>query len=195
MLEFLAGVDRVLFDFINLSMANPITNWLMPLVTSDNLLRSLYGLTMLTLLWKGNARQRWLVLASALVLVLTDQIVATLLKPLIARPRPCQILEHVNLLVSCGSGKAMPSAHAANAFGQAFLFAFYYVNLRWYLLSLATLIALSRVFSGVHYPGDIIVGGLIGAAIGLIMAILFQMAFRKLGAESHSSTAEVDSRS
>ena len=169
MLDWLIDIDRALFVFINSSLANPFTDAVMPFITSDDMLRTLYGLALLLSLWKGHTRLRWLVRFSGLTLLYSDQITANLLKDLIARPRPCHtesLLPQLHLLVGCGGGKSMPSAHAANAFGQAFLFGLAYRNIRVYILSFAALVALSRVFVGVHYPGDILVGAILGFLIG-----------------------------
>ncbi len=174
MLETLAELDRALFVFVNSGLANPVTDFVMPIVTSDNLLRIAYAAAMLLILWRGDARMRWLVLVSAIVLVFTDQLSAGLLKPMVGRLRPCHVLENINLLVGCGGGKAMPSSHAANAFGQAILFAVLYVRVRWWLVGFATLIAVSRVFVGVHYPADILVGALLGTLVALALAFVFE---------------------
>lgn len=174
MLEYLDGIDRAVFFLVNGQLANPVTNFLMPLITNDQFLRLFYGAAMVILLWRGNARLRWLVLFSVLAMVATDQTAAHLLKPLIERLRPCHALSDVHLLVGCGGGWAMPSAHAANAFGQALLFAVIEPKSRWYLLAFASMIALSRVFVGVHYPGDILVGAVIGVGIGFIGAKGFE---------------------
>jgi undecaprenyl-diphosphatase len=182
MLETLAVWDLELFRFINLSLANPVTDALMPVITSGLFLRSLYGLAMLLILWKGDRKLRWVVLVSAITIALTDQISSSLLKNWIERPRPCHIMSDLHLLVNCGAGYAMPSAHAANAFGQAVLFAVIYPKINCYLLSFAFLVALSRVFVGVHYPADILAGACVGSAIGLITAISFRQIWRKLAA-------------
>jgi len=174
MFEIINSLDRTLFYFINVNLANPVTDFIMPLITSNDLLRISYAAAMLLILWRGDARLRWIVIFSALVIIGTDQIVASLLKPWIGRIRPCHSLEGINLLVVCGSGKAMPSAHAANAFGQALLFGLLEKRFLYPLIIIASIIALSRVFVGVHYPGDIIVGSLIGAFIGTIMAMIFR---------------------
>lgn len=169
MLDWLADIDRAVFVFVNSGLANPFTDAVMPFITSNDMLRTLYGLALLLCLWQGDSRLRWLVLFSGLTLLFTDQITANLLKDLIGRPRPCHaesMLPNVHLLVGCGGGKSMPSAHAANAFGQAFLFGLAYRNIRVYILSFASLVALSRVFVGVHYPGDILVGAILGFLIG-----------------------------
>jgi len=72
MLEWLINLDTTVFLFINVTLANPVTNFLMPIITSDNLLRVGYGLTMILILWKGDARLRWIVLFSILTLTATD---------------------------------------------------------------------------------------------------------------------------
>ncbi len=173
MLHTLNQIDQAVFLFINQQLANPATDFIMPFITSDILLRVIYAVGILLLLWKGNRRLRWMVLFSAIVLTLTDQIVANYLKHWIERPRPCHTMDELHLLIACGGGFSMPSAHAANVFGQAILFSFDYKIARPYLLTFASLVAISRVFVGVHYPGDIIVGSAIGALIGLALAVIF----------------------
>jgi undecaprenyl-diphosphatase len=174
MLEFLETIDKAVFIFVNVRLANPVTDFIMPLITADFNLRLLYGIAMVILLLKGDARLRWLVLISVVTLVLTDRFTAGFLKNFFMRPRPCHILSEINLLVACGSGYAMPSTHAANAFGQAALFGSQYHKARPYLYSFASLVAVSRVFVGVHYPLDIIVGGVIGGLAGWAAAAGFK---------------------
>ncbi|HUV29772.1 MAG TPA: phosphatase PAP2 family protein [Acidobacteriota bacterium] len=180
MLEFLAEIDRVVFLFVNLTLANPVTDFLMPIVTSDTLLKVLYGTVVLAMLIKGDRKLRWLVVASGLTLLLSDQVSAGLLKPAIGRLRPCHTMTVVHLLVGCGGGKAMPSAHAANVFAQATLFGYHYPRARTYLFSFAALVAISRVFVGVHYPGDVLAGAVLGTAIGLILARAFRTFYRRV---------------
>ena len=176
MLDWLIHIDKAIFLFFNVTLANPVTDAVMPIITSDNLLRILYGIALALCLWRGDARLRWLVLFSGITLALTDQTAANLLKHAIGRARPChdgQFLEPIRLLVRCGGGNSMPSAHAANAFGQALMFGLAYHNVRWYLIGFAALVAISRVFVGVHYPGDVLVGAIIGGLLGTLVYYLF----------------------
>jgi len=174
MLEYLAGIDRALFLFINVYLANPVTDVIMPVVTSDMLLRVMYGAGVAMLLWRGDRRLRWLALFSALTLLLTDQLSSNLLKVLIARPRPCHELSQIHLLVNCGVGFSLPSSHATNVFGQAALFSYHVKEARWYLILFASLVALSRIFVGVHYPLDILAGGMLGLFVGGAAAVTFR---------------------
>ena len=179
MLEWLVEIDTVLFLFFNVTLSNPVTDVLMPIITSDNLLRVGYGLTMILILWKGEARLKWLVLFAILTLTATDQLSSQVLKPLIERARPCQIMENINLLVNCGAGFSMPSSHAANAFGQAAIFGLLFKKLRLPLLFLAAIVALSRVFVGVHFVGDILAGAVLGIIAGVLLMLLFKQFERK----------------
>lgn len=159
------SLDYAVFKFINQCLANPITDFLMPLVTIDLHLKIFYALCILLLLWKGDRRLRYAVIASIIAVVATDQIASSLLKPLFDRPRPCQSFV-VHLLVPCGKGFSFPSSHAANLFGQAFLFRVIRPSYARYLIPLAVIVALSRVFVGVHYPLDILAGAALGTIIG-----------------------------
>ena len=186
----LDSIDKTLFVFINQSLANPVTDFVMPIITNDNLLRIMYGLAMVLLLIFGTKRLRWMVLFSAIALALADQTAAGLLKPIFERMRPCHVLENVNLLVHCGGGYAMPSAHSSSAFAQAIFFGMLIPRSRWYLILFALMIALSRVFVGVHYPFDITVGALLGSLIAYILVIVFRQCENRFG-WSESSTAGV----
>ncbi len=179
MLEFLAGIDKVLFLWINVSLSNPVTDIIMPVLTSDQLLRVMYGAGLACLLWFGDRRLRWLALASAITLLLTDQLSSNLLKGLIARLRPCHLLTSVHLLVDCGAGYSMPSSHAANLFGQAALFYHHLPAARRYLLLLAVLVAVSRIFVGVHYPFDVLAGAILGILVGGVASLAFARVGRK----------------
>lgn len=88
------------------------------------------------------------------------------LKEFIQRPRPFNTLEAVNLLIGTGTSYSMPSNHAANAFAVATSVCLTTKNrLRYAILAIASLVAFTRPYLGVHYPSDVIVGGLLGAAV------------------------------
>jgi undecaprenyl-diphosphatase len=178
MLEFLSSLDRQIFYFINVGCANPVTDLIMPIITSDWVLRIVYAGAMILLWWKGNKERRMLAVCSVIVIAITDLVVSSWLKPLIDRPRPCHVLTGINMLVDCGAGLSMPSSHAANAFGQALFWGMSTSRWRWQLLVAAFLVAISRVFVGVHYPADVLVGSAVGAVVGAVIYILARQYIR-----------------
>ncbi len=105
---------------------------------------------------------------AALALSLAAEVLCCnlILKPLCARPRPCDVNSAVALAVPRPPGYSFPSGHTGAAFAAA-------VSLRlsgrgaWIpALVLACLIALSRLYLYVHYPSDVLAGALLGAAAG-----------------------------
>ncbi len=179
-LEWLNELDKILFIMINIEFANPVTDFIMPIITADINLRVSYAVVMLLLLWKGSPKVRWMVLFSVITMLIADQLSSNFLKELFQRPRPCQIMSDLRLLVDCGAGYSMPSSHAVNSFAQAALFGTLVPKSRWYLIILAFMIAISRVFVGVHYPGDILAGAILGVFIGLLMVLMFILFERKV---------------
>jgi len=65
----------------------------------------------------------------------------------------------------------MPSGHATSAFAAAACLYCADRRYAWALFTLAAIIALSRVFVGVHYPADILVGAALGAGVGTLGAV------------------------
>jgi len=178
MLESLLQFDKELFLFINLVLANPVTDFIMPIITNDMFLRVIYGLALILLLVRGKKPFIWVVVFSLLVVALTDQASSAWLKPMFERLRPCKEL-NVHLLVNCGAGYSFPSSHAANLFGQAAFFSFLFPKTKWYWLIFAFLVAISRVFVGVHYPLDITAGAVLGTFIGSVVAYILLQLNRK----------------
>lgn len=189
MIDVLFAIDKAVFVFINSSLANPVGDFLWPLVTDyDRFLavRILLLGVWLLLMIKGGKRGRTAALLVILVIVCSDQLSSSVIKPLVQRPRPCHsvdgvpVIPDVHLLVGCGGGKSFPSSHAVNNFAVATLFAFFYRRARVWLFLWASLVALSRVGVGVHFPSDIIGGALIGSALTLIILWLWTQAGRTI---------------
>ncbi len=84
-----------------------------------------------------------------------------ILKNLFQRPRPFQTYDWVIKRADV-SGYSMPSGHSAMAFESAYIWSEYFPQLSPLFYSIATYVAISRVYYGVHYPSDVIIGGIIG---------------------------------
>ena len=169
MIDFLVEMDIAVFYFINVTLANPFFDWFMPFITEKKHWFPVWGILIIGLLWKGGKKGRTAVLLIIPVIFLSDQLSAHVLKPLIARPRPCVTLTDVHMLVGIKRSLSFPSAHAANFFAVATYFNYFYPKYRWVYFSAAFIVAISRVSIGVHYPLDIIAGGILGAACALFV--------------------------
>ena len=120
--------------------------------------------------------------AIALTIVLADQIGASLIRPIAERLRPSNldnpISEMVHIVNGYRSGRyGFPSCHAANTFGLAFFVFYLFRNrlLSTFIFGWAVVTCYSRAYLGLHYPGDLLVGalvGMVGAALmfGLLAA-------------------------
>lgn len=109
----------------------------------------------------------WEVLAAAITACL---VIAEPMRVLIARQRPFEILEGVQTLIEHSAGKSFPSRHATLAFAIAMAIFLRYPKLGAISLALATLVSISRVVAGVHWPSDVLTGAVIGSTVAIIVA-------------------------
>ena len=125
--------------------------------------------TLLLLLFR-RTRKAGLAMAIALVsyLVAGDFI----LKPLFARPRPCDVNTAVTILVKRPHGHSFPSGHTASAFAAAFALWRQDRKLGSPALILAVFIAFTRLYLYVHFPTDILGGVVLGLALGALASLL-----------------------
>lgn len=114
---------------------------------------------------------------SAVVVLLVNQ---HLISPAIARARPCHALQGVEVLLTCTNDYSMPSDHCVIA--GAIAAGVWILNRKFGIIAtiLALLLAFGRVYAGVHYPSDTIVGLLIGAAIGVVIVLVLRRPMRAL---------------
>jgi len=120
-------------------------------------------------------RNLFIVIGLAAVWILSDLISVHLFKDLFERLRPCHepsLTGQVRLVAeSCGGQYGFVSSHASNSFGLA-IFSALVIKRKWFTICVfiwALTISYSRIYIGVHYPGDILGGILLGLFIGLIV--------------------------
>ncbi len=126
-------------------------------------------------IYKNDPKNSWWVFGGiALTILIADQVTSGLMKPYFERLRPCHDERWTDLVYNyrrCGGLFGFASSHAANTFGLAV-----FLNLKMkgklrllpWLFVWAAIVSYSRIYLGVHYPLDILVGAFVGALAGLI---------------------------
>lgn len=173
MLEQILQFDRSFFIAINNGLANPILDFMAPYIRLQEFWYPLYAV-FLFFIFKNYKLESWkIILALILLIALSDQFSANLVKNTFMRLRPCSepnlqgITRH--LIERC-AGYSFMSAHATNHFALAVFLPYFFKDQKWLLpvlLFWAFAIAFSQVYVGVHYPLDVIAGGCTGALFGV----------------------------
>lgn len=180
MLESLQSIDSEIFLALNGLHAD----WL------DGIMKGISGkwiwvpfyIVLLCLIWRrnrrlypGNCVSRTVLglVCIALAIALADQLCSSVLRPIFCRPRPANadspICELVHIVDNYRGGHyGFPSCHAANSFAlAAFVALFFRTRMAVFgMFGWSVLLCYSRIYLGVHYPGDLLVGAIVGSSIG-----------------------------
>ncbi len=154
--------DETVFRYLHSGFRSGVSDAVMMFASGSlaSLLLFIIALGLLVLPRKKDKAAGFLMLAA---LEVSYQL-TYVLKHMIARLRPFQALAGVTAMVQAGDF-SMPSTHSVTAFAIAFILSRSYGK-RWLFYSVAALIAVSRVYVGVHFPSDVIAGSLLGILIG-----------------------------
>ena len=103
-----------------------------------------------------------------------------LLKPIIARARPCHIDTAVELLVKRPTSFSFPSGHTCSSAVAATVLTMANKKFGFVAIPVAFLIAFSRLYVFVHFPTDVLAGALLGISLGLVVTVFGNKLFDKL---------------
>lgn len=182
MLESLDNIDRSIFLFFN-EMHSSWSDQFWQTITNIPTWIPLYVLLLIFIIKTFRKDSIYLIAGLLLVVLVCDQFTSTFMKPYFARLRPCHNPELgmlVHVVKSCGGQFGFASGHACNSFGIAMFTWMTFKNRwpwTWLIFVWAFTVAFSRIMVGVHYPGDIIVGGLLGVFFGWILFRLTEILY------------------
>lgn len=166
--------DKAFFVFINRDLGNAVFDFICPIIRAKETWIPLY-IIVAFFTCKKHRKHALVWLGVALITILFTDQTAHLFKVLFERPRPCNEASLLSSLIlrvdHCNNSFSFFSAHAANHFGQAYIYHSIFKNriasigfFAW-----AVAIAFAQVYVGVHYPSDVIIGGMMGIIIGVII--------------------------
>ncbi len=187
MIDYLLALDTKIFLLLNGWRAE----WLDPVmvaISGKYTWAPFYLMILIFLLWRFKKKTWFIVLAVVVLVFLTDKVSVHLFKNVFERLRPCHdpVIAHMVNTVDgrCGGQYGFVSSHASNVFGLALFITWLLARGGWRWVSLlmflwATVVAYSRIYLGVHYPGDIIGGAMVGMLMGgLVIALVHALSNR-----------------
>ena len=184
MIDWLDQVDKTIFLWLN-SIYSDFSDKAWLVITYIPTWIPLYVLIFFLFVRIFKKDSIYLIAGLLLVVLVCDQFTSGFMKPFFERPRPChnaEIAHLVHLANKCGGQFGFASGHSANSFGIAmFVWMVFrsYWKWSWLIFIWAAVVAYSRIAIGVHYPGDILAGGILGITFSyLIFRLTSEIYFR-----------------
>lgn len=178
--EGLLQFDKQLFTLINHDGSNDVMDIVLPFLRESQFWVPFYLFMMLFMTMNFKIKGWWWVLAFILTAALADIISSQIIKETILRIRPCrdpalaaEVIFRVNY---CPKSSSFTSSHATSHFALSmFIWRTLKSLSRWWgmIFLWAFAISYTQVYVGVHYPLDVICGGLLGCVIGAFMAYMY----------------------
>ena len=178
MSEFIVSIDRSLFLLFNKTLSNPLFDAFFPYITERQnwYIPILAAITVFLVKARDRKKAGIVIGLAILTIAITNPLCISILKPLFHRLRPCHpsyfqdnkhlFLAGSHFLLGTKISPSFPSAHAMNSFAQAMHLALWYPKRRVWFFTMASLVAFSRIYVGVHYPFDVLLGSMLGAVFG-----------------------------
>ena len=186
-LRELGAVDRAVYEAVART----------PTGTLDEPVRRLSGAADKSRLWlaiaaavalAGGGRGRRAALEGVVAIAVTSATVNLGVKPIARRRRPTRDRpgRFLDRHVPMPRSPSFPSGHAASAFAFAYAVGRHLPALAVPIRLLATAVAYSRVHTGVHYPGDVVIGSVTGAGTAAMVAAVADRAARSRAASGRA---------
>ena len=145
-----------------------------------------YAALLIFLIYQFKKKTYLLLVAIAVAIAAADSFSSAFLKPFVGRLRPCHdagLTKFINIVNGCGSKFGFVSSHAASSFALAIIIALVlppkYNFLKLILFFWAVVVSYSRIYLGVHFPGDVLGGALLGLLIGSLAWYIFKILLQR----------------
>lgn len=181
----LKELDTALFLYLNNNYHDSISPFML-WATGDRAWIPFYIVIILLLIWRFRLKSIPFFILIAITITAADQFASSFMKPTVQRLRPCYeptLIGKVHVVTNnCGGQYGFISSHAANTFALAMLLSLLVIKTRQpyaksmsiFIFLWATLVSYTRIYIGVHYPADILVGAFAGMFIAWILFIVMK---------------------
>ena len=200
----MSGMDQSLFLLVNQAWTSPGLDRLMAMLSSFDFWTPLLILGIVAVIVAGRFKARAMLAVLLVVVGLTDGVVGNGLKHLVNRPRPkqAQAVRVVDLKKANPrflaifeppavkfsqpekgliEGRSFPSNHTADNFAAAAVLALFYRRRGWLYFLVAAAIGYSRIYTGSHWPSDVLASMFLGTVIGGLGVAAAEGAWRRWG--------------
>ena len=171
-METLLKFDYELFSIIHGFAGNLLWDHAMASISDERLWIFFAILALIYFIYRKYKFGLKLLLILGVGVGLSDLLTVRLLKPWVARLRPCREYQDVVVVVKgwCGGDYGFPSSHAANAAAIASLL-WLLAPRKWSVAAvmIVLMVGFSRIYLGVHYPGDVLAGFAVGSLLGTLL--------------------------
>jgi undecaprenyl-diphosphatase len=179
------SIDNIIYKLINQGYNAEWLDFIMIKFSDKYFWIPIYAFLFIVIVFVFKKKSIIILLCLGLAVVASDRLTSGFIKPLIKRERPCHIAAlSPRVIDPCHDTGSMPSSHSANHFAISIFIILLFSKkpkyIKYSLFIWALLVAYSRVYCGVHYPSDVLVGGLIGSLLGFVFFNLNKLIERKL---------------
>ncbi len=164
-MNWLVVSDKNAFSYINTQLKNNVLDVIMPKITHlggatitiSSLLSILFFATSEVRMWAKEA----------LISLAVSHLFVHIIKKIYGRKRPYMVLPNTRTFTNPLIDYSFPSGHTTSSFAIAVAFALHSIAFAIFLIPLAIIVGLSRMYLGLHYPTDVLFGGLLGSVTSI----------------------------
>lgn len=162
-LENLVSYDRSIFLYINHDITNPVFDFVFPLLRDFTYI---FWFALIVYFWTQKEKKLAMLMTAGII---AGALFTFPLKFLIDRTRPYETIDSTRLLTPTEYDPSFPSGHSEMSFLAATIVSRFHPEYSKYLYAFSFIVALSRIYVGVHYPADTIAGMIIGVIMGILV--------------------------